>query len=102
MPQPFKRKGRKVRMSPAAVVERPHLGISIAIIASHWSKLESTLSLMYTYLLFGQEESAFKFYHDLVDLSLRKKAFMVAAEDKLPKELINEIDKLYSEVRKLA
>lgn len=100
--QPFKRKGRKIRMSPAVVVERAHLGISIANIASHWTKLESTLSLMYTYLLFGQEESAFQFYHDLVDLSLRKKAFMTAARDKLPKEMIDEIDKFYSEVRKLA
>jgi hypothetical protein len=102
MPQPFKRKNRKVRMSPAVVVERANLGISIANIASHWTKLESTLSLMYTYLLFGQEETAFRFYHQLIDLNLRKNAFMSGAEDKLPKELIDEIDKFYSEVRRLA
>jgi hypothetical protein len=101
MPQPFKRKGRKVRVTPAAVAERAHLGIGIAIIASHWSSLENTLSLMYAYLLFGQEESAFQFYHELIDLSLRKKAFMTAAKGKLSKELIDEIDKLYTEVRKL-
>lgn len=102
MPQPIKRKGRAVRMSPAVVVERPHLGLSIAIIASHWTKLEATLSLIYTYLLGGQEETAFQFYHDLVDLSLRKKALMTAAKNRLSKELIGEIEELFGDIRKLA
>ena len=89
-------------MSPAVVVERPHLGLSIAIIASHWTKLEATLSLIYTYLLGGQEETAFQFYHDLVDINLRKKALMTAAKNRLSKELIDEIEGLFSDIRKLA
>ena len=101
MPQPFKRKGRKVSVTASAVVQRPHLAIGIVNMAAHWSSLEFTLSLLYTYLLFGQEESAFQFYHELIDLSLRKKAFMTAAAGKLPKDLIAEIDKLYTDVRKL-
>ena len=102
MPQPFKRKGRVIHLSPATIVERPHLAIDIANIASHWSKFNSTLALMYTYLLFGQEPSAFEFYHDLVDLSLKKKAFTVAAKGKLSETLMKEVDALYTDIRKVA
>lgn len=102
MPQPFKRGKRQIFMGPSAILQRPEMAISIALVASHWSLLEHSLSLMYTYLLLGQETSAFEFYHDLVDLTLREKAFMAAARDKLPKEIIDEAGLLFVEIRKLA
>jgi hypothetical protein len=102
MPQPFKRGKHQIFMGPSAILQRPEMAISIALIASHWSLLEHSLALMYTYLLLGQETSAFEFYHDLVDLNLREKAFMAAAREKLPKEIIDETSSLFIEIRKLA
>ena len=57
---------------------------------------------MYTWLLLGQEPSAFEFYHDLINLQLKEQAFMAAAKSKLPKDLIDEIAKFYTELRKLS
>jgi hypothetical protein len=102
MPQPFNRKGRPVRMSPAVLAELPHLGISIALITSHWNKLEQTLGLMHTWLLAGEEPTAFEFYHELIDLGMREKAFMAAARERLPPDMIGEIAKLFIDVRKVA
>src|SRR5271169_1596583 len=102
MPQPFKCRGRNVRMSPAVILEQPAFATLIALIATHWNKLEQSLGIMYTWLLMGQEPSAFAFYHDLVDLNLKKTAFMAAAKGKLPPDLIKEIDKFYGYVRRLS
>jgi hypothetical protein len=102
MPQPFKRRGKPVSVSPASVVWRPALAIDIALIASHWTKIEQTLSIMYTYLLFGQEPGAFEFYHKLVSLELKKDAFMSAATGRLPQDLIDEVTALFSEIRKFS
>jgi hypothetical protein len=102
MPQPFKRGKRQIFMGPSAILQRPDMAISIALVASHWSLLEHSIALMYTYLLLGQETAAFEFYHDLVDLNLREKAFMAAARDKLPKEIVEETRLLFVDVRKLA
>jgi hypothetical protein len=102
MPQPFKRKGRNVRMSPTVILEEPAFATLIALVATHWNKLEQSLGIMYTWLLMGQEPSAFELYHELVDLKLKKTAFMVAAKGKLPADLIKEIDRFYGEVRRLS
>ena len=102
MPQPFKRKGRNIRMSPAVILEEPAFATLIALVATHWNKVEQGLGIMYTWLLMGQEPSAFEFYHDLVDLNLKKTAFMAAAKGKLSAELIKEIDQFYGEVRRLS
>jgi hypothetical protein len=102
MPQPFKRRGREVRMSPAVVGEQQAFGVLIALVATHWNKIEQSLGVMYTWLLMGQEPSAFRFYHALIDLNLKEKAFMEAAQDKLSSELIDEIRKFFVQLRKLA
>lgn len=102
MPQPFKRRGRAVTVSPASVVRRPALAIDIANIAANWTKLEQTLSIMYTYLLCGQEPGAFEFYHKLVSLDLKKDAFISAATDRLPASLIDEVAALFTEIRKFS
>lgn len=104
MPQPFKRRpGQVIHMTPAAVVMRPHLAIFIANIASHWSKLEHSLSLPFTTLLAGREESAFEAYHEIFEINLRHKMFMAAAKrKKVPRELLKEADELHTKVRKCA
>lgn len=104
MPQPFRRKpGQEMKMSPAAVVQRPPLGIGIALVASHWAKVEQMLSLSFTALLSGQEPAAFAAYHELFDLSLRHKMFLAAArKKKLPRELIAEAEKLHQDARRVA
>jgi hypothetical protein len=89
-------------MSPAVLVEKPQFGIFIGLVASHWNKFEQSLSVMYTWLLNGQEPSAFEFYHDLIDMGLREKAFMAAAKGKLDEPLIEEVRLLYAQGRKLA
>jgi hypothetical protein len=102
MPQPFKRRGREINMSPAVVGQQQGFGVLIALVATHWNKLEQSLGIMYTWLLMGQEPSAFEYYHDLVDLNLKKNAFMAAARGKLPAELIKDVDTFYAKVRKLS
>lgn len=102
MPQPFKRRNREVRMSPSVVAEQPAFGVLIALVATHWNKLEQSLGIMYTWLLMGQEPSAFEFYHDLIDLKLKEAAFMAAAKGKLPADLTKEIARLYVDVRRLS
>jgi hypothetical protein len=104
MPQPFRRQpGQIVKTSPAAVAERPHIGIGIALVASHWAKAEQTLGLPFTVLLSGQEPAAFEAYHELFDLSLRHKMFLAAARrKKLPRELIVEAGILHQEARRVA
>jgi hypothetical protein len=104
MPQPFKRRlGQQVKTSPAAVMERPQIAIGIALVASHWSKLEQTLSLPFTVLLSGQEPSAFEAYHELFELSLRHKMFLAAAKrKKLPSELIEEATRIHEDARRIA
>jgi hypothetical protein len=103
MPQPFKRRGREVRMAPSVVAEGGGgFAVLIALVSTHWNKIEQSLGIMYTWLLMGQEPSAFEFYHDLVTQSLKEQAFMAAAKDKLPKDLIEEIAKFYTELRKLS
>jgi hypothetical protein len=82
---------------------RPALAIGIANIASHWSSLEHTLSLPFTTLLAGREESAFEAYHEIFETSLRHKMFVAAAKrKKLTKELIQESEELQKLVRKAA
>jgi hypothetical protein len=103
MPQPFKRLDLEMRMAPSVVGEGGGaFGVLIALIGSHWNHLEQTLGTMYTWLLLGQEPSAFEFYHDLIDLSLREKAFMAAARNKLSPELTGEITELFKKLRKLS
>jgi hypothetical protein len=103
MPQPFKRKGRAIRMAPSVVAERGgSFAILIGLVATHWSKIEQSLGVMYTWLLMGQEPSAFELYHKLIDLNLKETAFMTAAEDKLPNDLIDEIRAFYVDLRKLS
>jgi hypothetical protein len=103
MPQPFKRRGRQVRMAPSVVAEGGGgFAVLIALVATHWSKIEQSLGLMYTWLLMGQEPSAFALYHKLVDLNLKETAFVSAAEDKLPPDLIAEIRNLFVDLRKLS
>ncbi len=131
-------------MSPAVIAERGGgFAALIGLVATHWSKIEQSLGIMYTYLLLGQEPSAFELYHKLIDLNLKingdnpaiiqvgstyndlgatiigpeadlnlgirtflngtpETAFMAAAEDKLPKELIEEIKAFYKDLRKLS
>jgi hypothetical protein len=89
-------------MSPSVILEESGFATLIALVATHWNKLEQSLGIMYTWLLMGQEPSAFEFYHDLVGLNLKKSAFMTAARGKLPPELVDEIDKFYSIVRRLS
>lgn len=86
-------------MDPAVVAELPDMGIRIALVASHWSRLEQKLGSMYTCLLGGEETSSFEFYHDLVDMSLKEKAFMAAAKSQLDDSIICEVTRLYVEVR---
>lgn len=102
MPQPFKRKGRNVRMSPAVILEEPAFATLIALVATHWNKLEQSLGVMYTWLLMGQEPTAFEIFHNYIDLNLKRRAFMTAATGRLPVELIKEIDGFYTAVRKLS
>jgi hypothetical protein len=102
VPQPFRRRRRTVRMAPSIVGEQQGFGVFIALIGTHWNQIEQSLGMMYTWLLMGQEPSAFAFYHDLVDIGLREKAFMAAARDKLSEKLIEEIAALYVDVRKLS
>jgi hypothetical protein len=104
MPKPFKRSpNQKVSISPSAVVRRPHLAIGIANIASHWSKLEHTISIPFTLLLGGQEPSAFESYHELFEVSLRHKMYVAAARRKrVSKELLEESEVLHKKVRKAA
>jgi hypothetical protein len=67
--------------------------MGIAFVASHWAKIEHTLSLAYTVLLSGQEPAAFEAYHDIFDMKLRRTMFKAAARGaKLPKELAAEAD----------
>ncbi len=90
-------------MSPSVIAERGGgFAVLIALVATHWSKIEQSLGIMYTWLLLGQEPSAFEFYHDLINLQLKEQAFMAAAKSKLPKDLIDEIAKFYTELRKLS
>jgi hypothetical protein len=102
MPQPFKRNGRQVRMAASVVVERPAFGVLIAAVSTHWNKIEQSLGTMYTWLLMGQEPSAFEFYHKLIDLKLKEIAFMTAAEGKLAPQLIADVQNLYIDLRKLS
>jgi hypothetical protein len=103
MPQPFKRRGRPVRMAPSVVAERGGgFAVLIGLVATHWSKIEQSLGMMYTWLLMGQEPSAFELYHKLVDLNLKETAFMAAAEGKLPAEMIDEVKNLYIDLRRLS
>jgi hypothetical protein len=102
MPQPFKTRGRIMKVTGDAVVLRPHLAISFGHICSTWSSLEYNLSLSYTYLLGGTDSSAFRFYHELIDTNLKEKAFMSAAEDKISDDLKMEASKIYIELRKIA
>ena len=90
-------------MAPSVVAENGGgFAVLIALVATHWNKIEQSLGIMYTWLLMGQEPSAFEFYHDLVTLPLKEQAFMAAAKSKLPKDLIEEITKFYTELRKLS
>lgn len=104
MPQPFKRReGQQVNVSPGSIIARPGLAIGISLVASHWAKLEHTLSLGFTVLLGGQEPSAFEAYHELFELNLRHKMFLAAARRRnLPNELIVEAEKIHKEARKIA
>jgi hypothetical protein len=103
MPQPFKRRDRQVRMAPSVVAERGGaFAVLIALVATHYSKIEQSLGIMYTWLLMGQEPSTFALYHKLIDLNMKEIAFMSAAEDKLPQDLIVEIKNLYIDLRKLS
>jgi hypothetical protein len=104
MPQPFRRKpGQAVKVSPSVVGERPQFGIGMALIASHWSKVEESLGLAFTALLCGQEPGAFEAFHALFERNLRHTQFLaVAKQKKLPKELIDEAIKLQAEARKVA
>lgn len=104
MPQPFRRNpGQVVKVSPAAVVERQHIAIGIALVASHWAKVEETLGLPFTVLLSGQEPAAFESYHEIFDLSIRHKMFLAAAKKKgLPKELLEEAIQIHAEARRVA
>jgi hypothetical protein len=84
-------------------VQRPALVILIALVASHWAKLEHTLSLPFTVLLGGQEPSAFEAYHELFELNLRQKMFTAVARKKnLPLDLISEAKCIYDDARKIA
>jgi len=90
-------------MSPAAVMQRPQIGIGIALVASHWAKVEQTLSMPFTVLLMGQEPSAFEAYHELFELNLRHKMFLaVARKKKLSKELIDEAMHIHAEARRIS
>ena len=82
--------------------ENPGFGVLIALVASHWNKIEQDLAIAYTYLLAGEEPSAFEFYHDLIDFGLREKAFLAAAKPRLPADMLSEITKIHAEMRKLS
>jgi hypothetical protein len=104
MPQPFKRRtNQKVTLSPGSLISRPTLAIGISLVASHWSKLEHTISLAFTALLGGQEPSAFEAYHELFELNLRHKMFIAAAKRrKLPSSLNQEAQAIFVEARKIS
>jgi hypothetical protein len=104
MPQPFKRReNQKVTMAPGMIMHRPALAMGISLVASHWSKLEHTISLAFTVLLGGQEPSAFEAYHELFELNLRHKMFIAAAKRrKLPTSLNEEAQAIFVEARKIS
>jgi hypothetical protein len=60
------------------------------------------LGIMYTWLLLGQESSAFELYHDLIDLNLKKTALIAAARGKLSDDLIQQIENLFVDLRRLS
>ena len=102
MPQPFKRRGRPMNMHPSIIAEDRDFAVLIALVSTHWNQIEFNLATMYTWLLIGQEPSAFNFYHDLIDLSLREKAFLAAARGRLSQDLIDEVCSFYTSLRKLS
>ncbi len=104
MPQPFKRKpNQKVQIAPSAVLHRPTLAVMIANVASHWSKLEQSLSISFATILSGQEPSALANYNAIFDVSLRHTQFLTTARAKgLPHHLIEESEKLHARARKTA
>lgn len=94
--------GQEIICEPFAVLRRPGLAVYIAYIAAAWNALENTLAYMFTFLLLGQEESAFEIYHDLFDRDMRYRVFMSAAKHKLDAQLLEEARKLNAEIRRLA
>jgi hypothetical protein len=104
MPQPFKRRpGQEVTIFAGAPLMRPGLAILIANVASHWSKLEQTISLWYATLLSGQEPSALASYHSVFDITLRHTQFKAAAKSKgVSQDLIDESDQFHAKVKKTA
>ena len=90
-------------MAPSVVAEGGGgFAVLIALVATHWNKIEQSLGIMYTWLLLGQESSAFELYHDLIDLKLKRTALLAAARGKLSDELIEEIENLFIDLRRLS
>ena len=104
MPQPFKRRSdQEVIISPDAILQRPNFAALIALVAGYWSRLEHVFGMPFAFLLAGNEPTALACYHSVFELGLRKQLFISAANTRyLPQELIDEYNKLHTEIRKIA
>jgi hypothetical protein len=89
-------------MNPGCLMQRPDVALGIALIASHWAELEGMLGIMYTYLLCGQEPTAFENYFSQRDWTKRRAMFRMSAKLKLTPELLAETDDLYDKVASAA
>src|SRR5580704_10091314 len=103
MPQPYKRRtGETVRTGPDILLQNEALAVEIAFIALQWNQLELYLTQIFCASLLEYEQKAFDIYHSLLDRGLRKSVLLCAGKGIISKDLTDRINKLYTEVRRVA